>query len=95
MLSSLFVRSCSNPCLTASFRGTTRLMSLPASIIGNDITLYGCGLRWDLPGAVKLLSDGSVDTTPLITHEFPLEKTKEAFDTQLSSPEAIKVLVKP
>ncbi len=67
----------------------------PAFIVGNDITIIGCGLRWDLPGAVKLMAAGSVDTLPLITHEFPLGKTKEAFDTQLTSPEAVKVIVKP
>lgn len=67
----------------------------PAFIVGNDITLVGCGLRWDLPGAVKLLTDGSTDTLPLITHEFPLDNVKEAFDTQLTSQDAIKVIVKP
>ena len=67
----------------------------PSSIVGNDITIIGCGLRWDLPGAVKLLAEKKVDTKPMITHEFPLSKTKEAFDTQLTSPDAIKVIVKP
>ena len=67
----------------------------PSYIVSNDITLIGCGLRWDLPGAVDLLQSGKVDTKPLITHEFPLEKTKEAFDTQLEAEDAIKVLVKP
>ncbi len=67
----------------------------PAVLAGNDITLIGCGLRWDLPGAVDLLQSGKVDTRPMITHEFPLEKIKEAFDTQLESDDAIKVLVKP
>jgi 2-desacetyl-2-hydroxyethyl bacteriochlorophyllide A dehydrogenase len=67
----------------------------PSAIVGNDITIFGCGLRWDMPGAVKLMADKKVDTKPMITHEFPLEKTKEAFDTQLNSQDAIKVLVKP
>ena len=67
----------------------------PSSIVGNDITIIGCGLRWDLPGAVKLQAEKKVDTKPMITHEFPLEKTKEAFDTQLTSQDAIKVIVKP
>ena len=67
----------------------------PSFIVSNDITLIGCGLRWDLPGAVDLLQSGTVNTKPLITHEFPLDKTKEAFDTQLEAQDAIKVLVKP
>jgi 2-desacetyl-2-hydroxyethyl bacteriochlorophyllide A dehydrogenase len=67
----------------------------PTFIVGNDITLVGCGLRWDLPGAIDLMKSGKVDTKPLITHVLPLDKTKEAFDIQLSAEDAIKVLVKP
>ena len=67
----------------------------PSFIVSNDMMLIGCGLRWDLPGAIDLLESGKVDTRGMITHEFPLDKTKEAFDTQLTSPDAIKVLVKP
>ena len=67
----------------------------PTSIVGNDITLIGCGLRWDLPGAVELMDKGKVDTKPLITQEFPLARIKEAFDTQIKAPDAIKVMVKP
>ena len=67
----------------------------PVFIVTNDITLGGCGLRFDLPGAVELLQSGQVDTGPLITHQFPLARIKEAFETQLTSPDAVKVLVKP
>ncbi len=67
----------------------------PTFLVGNDITLIGCGLRWDLPGAINILRTGKVNAKPMITHEYPLEKTKEAFDTQLESEDAIKVLVKP
>jgi len=67
----------------------------PNFIVSNDITLIGCGLRFDLPGAVDLLQSGKVNTKPLITHEFPLDKIKEAFETQLADEDAIKVLVKP
>lgn len=67
----------------------------PSYIAQNDITLVGCGLRFDLPGAVDLLESGKVDTRPLITHQFPLDKVKEAFDTQVDSDDAVKVLVKP
>lgn len=67
----------------------------PSFIVSNDISLIGCGLRWDLPGAVDLLQTGKVNAKPLITHQFPLDETKKAFDTQLNAEDAIKVLVKP
>jgi L-iditol 2-dehydrogenase len=67
----------------------------PSSIVGNDITLFGCGLKWDLPGAVNLMESGKVDTKPLITHKFPLTRIKEAFETQIQAPDAIKVMIKP
>jgi alcohol dehydrogenase len=67
----------------------------PTSTITGDMTLIGCGLRWDLPGAVDLLQSGKVNTRPLLTHEFPLDKAKEAFETQLGAEDAVKVLVKP
>jgi 2-desacetyl-2-hydroxyethyl bacteriochlorophyllide A dehydrogenase len=67
----------------------------PTPTVTDDITLIGCGLRWDLPGAVDLLQSGKVNTKPLLTHEFPLDKVKEAFETQLEAEDAVKVLVKP
>jgi threonine dehydrogenase-like Zn-dependent dehydrogenase len=65
----------------------------PSIIAGNDLTLIGCGLRWDLPGAVKLLQQGIVKAKPLITHHFPLERLQEAFLAQQNDPNAIKVMV--
>ncbi len=67
----------------------------PSFLVSNDISLIGCGLKWDLPGALKLLKDGTVDAKRLITHRFPLNRVKEAFDTQLTSDDAIKVIVNP
>lgn len=67
----------------------------PSFIVSNDITMFGCGLRFDLPGAIELLERGKVDTRPLVTHQFPLDKVKEAFDTQAGVADAIKVLVNP
>lgn len=45
--------------------------------------------------ALDLIASGRVDRKPLITHEFPLERAKEAYETALSADESIKVLVKP
>lgn len=67
----------------------------PGAIVSKDVTLIGCGLKWDIPGAVNLMRDRIVDTRPMITHEFPLEKVKAAFEAQLGDEGAIKVLVKP
>jgi threonine dehydrogenase-like Zn-dependent dehydrogenase len=38
---------------------------------------------------------GQVRTKDLITHQFPLDNIKEAFEAQLDSDKAIKVLIKP
>jgi 2-desacetyl-2-hydroxyethyl bacteriochlorophyllide A dehydrogenase len=65
----------------------------PSVIATDDLTLVGCGLRWDLPGAVNLLQTGKVKTGTLITHRFPLEKIQEAFETQQKERDAIKVMV--
>jgi (R,R)-butanediol dehydrogenase/meso-butanediol dehydrogenase/diacetyl reductase len=67
----------------------------PGVIAMQDVTLVGCGLKWDIPGAVKLMESGQVDTRRFITHEFALEEAREAFETQLKNRDAIKVLVKP
>lgn len=45
--------------------------------------------------SLELMRSGKVDRRPLITHEFPLDKAKEAYETQLKADEAIKVLIKP
>jgi len=59
-----------------------------------NITLRGCGgQRWDI--ALELMQSGQVRTKQLITHEFPLDDIKQAFETQLNADEAIKVLVIP
>ncbi len=45
--------------------------------------------------SLELIRSGKVDRKPLITHEFPLERAKEAYETQLNAEEAIKVLIQP
>ncbi len=67
----------------------------PSSLVGRDVELLGCGLRWDLPGAMELLESRKVNAKPLVTHTFPLSKVKEAFETQIKAPGAIKVVVNP
>jgi 2-desacetyl-2-hydroxyethyl bacteriochlorophyllide A dehydrogenase len=67
----------------------------PTFIVSNDIDIGGCGLAFNLPGAIELLKRGQVDTDPLITHQFRLDDIKEAFETQLTADDAVKVIVKP
>jgi threonine dehydrogenase-like Zn-dependent dehydrogenase len=45
--------------------------------------------------ALELMQSGKVDREPLITHEFPLDRAGDAYETQLKAGEAIKVLIKP
>jgi 2-desacetyl-2-hydroxyethyl bacteriochlorophyllide A dehydrogenase len=49
----------------------------------------------DFRDAVGLLSDGSVDVTPLVTHRVPLDDIDAAFSVQLEKESSIKVLVRP
>jgi len=63
-------------------------------LIQRNITVRGC-LGGSFPRAIALLQSGKVKTKELITHRFPLEEAKTAFDTQLNADEAVKVLIKP
>ena len=45
--------------------------------------------------AFELMKSGKVNRKPLITHTFPLEKAKQAYETQLNTREAIKVMITP
>ena len=65
----------------------------PIKVISKNITLVGC-LGGNFPGALELLQKGLVDTRPLISHVFPLDRTQEAFQTQLHDQEAIKIVIK-
>lgn len=57
-----------------------------------NITIRGCGgQRWDK--ALEHIQSGNIKTNDLITHVFPFEKVKEAFEIQSNSEEAIKVLL--
>jgi 2-desacetyl-2-hydroxyethyl bacteriochlorophyllide A dehydrogenase len=66
----------------------------PGIAINKNVTLVGC-LGGNFPRAIGLLATGKVKIRPLITHEFPLDQAKEAFETQLRDQDAVKVLVRP
>ena len=45
--------------------------------------------------AVKLLLEGEVDFTPLVSHWHPIEKAEEAFETASDADQSVKVLFNP
>jgi 2-desacetyl-2-hydroxyethyl bacteriochlorophyllide A dehydrogenase len=57
--------------------------------------LRGAGQQEGFKSALELVTTGKVRVGHLITHEFPLDRISEAFETQLRSDESIKVLVTP
>ena len=66
-------------------------------IVCNGTKLFG-SWGWssdEFTEALELLRSGKVNRKSPITHEFPLERAKEAYETQLRTEEAIKVLIKP
>jgi len=67
---------------------------LPNSVVRKSIRMIGC-YAGSFPPAIELLKTGKVNTRPLVTHEYPLDKAREAFETQLKADESIKVLIKP
>lgn len=66
-------------------------------IVRKGIKVFG-SWGWSLDEfaqSVELMRSGKVDRKPLITHKFPLDRAKEAYETQLKAEESIKVLLKP
>ncbi|MEM2904185.1 MAG: zinc-binding dehydrogenase [Candidatus Bathyarchaeia archaeon] len=68
----------------------------PESIVGKQLTVVGSGGDDQFfDEAADLVAKGKVTVKPLVTHEYHLTQTKEAFETALQADIAIKVLVKP
>jgi len=49
----------------------------------------------EISQALELIQTGKVDRKQIISHEFPLEKVKDAFDMQCNVERSVKVIVKP
>ena len=66
-------------------------------LIAKQITIMGSfGFTPDeAKKSLELLQTKKVDQSKIISHEFPLDKAKEAFETQCNVDESIKVLIKP
>jgi 2-desacetyl-2-hydroxyethyl bacteriochlorophyllide A dehydrogenase len=69
----------------------------PNYIMGKGLRVLGSVAYGpeELAGALELIRSRKVNCKPLISHQFSLDKAKEAFETQLKVKESIKVLVKP
>jgi len=67
------------------------------AMIAKQITIMGSfGFTPDeAKKSLELLQTKKVDQSKIISHEFPLDKAKEAFETQCKIDESIKVLIKP
>jgi len=49
----------------------------------------------DVEQSLEMIRNKKVDRLGLISHQFPLDQAKEAFDTQCKVEESVKVIVKP
>jgi 2-desacetyl-2-hydroxyethyl bacteriochlorophyllide A dehydrogenase len=66
-------------------------------IVRKGITLYG-SWAWSVDEfrqSLDMLGTKKIDRKPLISHTFPLDEAKEAYETQLRAEEAVKVLIIP
>ena len=61
----------------------------------NDILGVFGAQEEDIRTAIELIITGKVDRKPLITHQFPLDEAKEAFETQLRTNDSLKVMINP
>jgi len=66
----------------------------PIILMHKNARMIGC-FAGSFPRAIGFLQAGQVNTKPLITHEFTLDKAREAFEIQLKVDETVKVLIKP
>jgi len=66
----------------------------PTSFFFKDARIIAaCGGPYS--DALEVMGTGKVNAEALVTHTFPLDQVKEAFDTGLNQDEAIKVAIRP
>ena len=69
---------------------------IPANLfVQKEISLTGSqGYHWDFQRAIELVKSGSIDLEKMLTHQFTLEQTQEAFETLVNPDrDAIKVII--
>jgi threonine dehydrogenase-like Zn-dependent dehydrogenase len=79
--------------LIAHYRQTPRF-NLETFVRGQR-SLYPMGADDVTDEAMQLVADGKVDLEQLVTHEFPLEQAREAFEVACDAQESIKVVFRP
>ena len=67
------------------------------TLVSKEVTVIGSFgfTEENVAKAIELLQTKKVDQSHIISHEFSLDKAKEAFETQCNTNESIKVLIKP
>ncbi len=74
------------------------LTTVDWSIISDrkELNLYGAHLSpYCYETVIEWIGNGKVPTEGVVTHKFPLEKWKEAFDVAEKGEESIKVILVP
>lgn len=81
--------------LIAAFEGTVELDLMP--VIQKEVRVSGSLTTPPalVERAIELVRAKKVDRKPLISHEFPLDKAQEAFETQMNTRESVKVVIRP
>ncbi|MDD5082938.1 MAG: alcohol dehydrogenase catalytic domain-containing protein [Dehalococcoidales bacterium] len=64
------------------------------SLVRKAVRMFGC-YAGDMPSSFELLKAGKIKASQVISHTFPLNKIKEAFETQMNSQESVKVMIEP
>jgi L-iditol 2-dehydrogenase len=52
-------------------------------------------IPYDWLTAIRLVESGRLQLRPLVTHIYPLEKWEEAFNLAATSPECLRVALRP
>lgn len=81
--------------LVAGYEGTVGLDMNP--VVYKELNLLGSLNTGPelVKQSIELIRNKKVNHKAIISHVFPLEKAKEAFETQLNTDEAIQVVIKP
>ncbi len=82
-----------NPSLHRPGLPSTNFVAKGVTMVGGFGQLPSEGLSWFK--SFELIKAGSIRDSHVVTHVFPLEKIREAFETQMNNRESIKVMVEP
>ncbi|MDH5440061.1 MAG: zinc-binding dehydrogenase [Candidatus Bathyarchaeota archaeon] len=80
-------------CLIAHYSQSAEID--PEVIVGRSMTVHGPeygGIFFN--EAIRLILEGKVKLKPLVSHQLPLQKAREAFDTAANARLSVKVLVR-